>query len=260
MEYRFDGKTVVVTGGSQGIGAGVAKAFAANGAIVMIGDVKEEGCKQTVEEIRSAGGKADYMICDITNVEQVQALMNAFDRLDILVQVAGVALSDTLLHADQEKIQRLVNINLVGTSNVLRAGIEKMKDNGQGKIVTFCSMASRSFGDYTAHYRMTKAGTASLTMSAADAAAKYNINVNGVAPGIVATDMWLKQNAEFRQVEPGSKEAMELTQQAAQRLCPLGRLQTVEDMANATMFLCSDLARNITGQLLNVDGGVTLQI
>ncbi len=260
MDVRFDNKNVVVTGGSQGIGAGVAKAFAANGANVLIGDVKEEGCKKTVEEIRAAGGKADYMICDITNVGQVDALVNKFDKVDVMVHVAGISVTDTLMHADQAKIERLVQVNVVGTSNVIRASINKMKDFNEGKIVVYASMAARRPTDYTGHYAATKAATASLMMSFSLVAAKYNININGIAPGVVATDMWLKQNAEFNNVEPGSEKAMEITKLAAQHLCPMGRLQTVEDMANATMFLASDFACNITGQLLNVDGGVNLQL
>jgi len=260
MDVRFDNKNVVVTGGSQGIGAGVAKAFAANGANVFIGDVNEAGCKKVVEEIRAAGGNAEYMICDITNLDQVDELINKkFEKVDVLVQVAGITLTNTLLAADQAKIERLVEINVVGTSNVLRAAINKMKEYNEGKIVVYASMAARRPTDYTGHYAATKAATASMTMSFALAAAKYNININGICPGVVATDMWLTENAKFNNVEPGSEKAKEITNIAAQHLCPLGRLQTVEDMANATMFLCSPFAENITGQLLNIDGGAVMQ-
>jgi len=261
MEIRFDGKTVLVTGAGAGIGAGVAKAFAANGAYVVICDNREDKIKAVAEEINAAGGKARWMTCDITDVEQVEAFMNCEERVDIVVQVAGIYLAKTLLGADQERIQRMVDVNVMGTSNVIRAALNKMKDNGEGKIVVYASQAARNPGDFTAHYRMTKAATASITMSAAEAAAPYNINVNGIAPGFVETDMFHTQMvSEVYGLEPYSKEA---SAKYAERFAPLvrlKRLQTVEDMANATMFLCSDLAKNITGQLLNVDGGCTLQI
>jgi NAD(P)-dependent dehydrogenase (short-subunit alcohol dehydrogenase family) len=178
--------------------------------------------------------------------------------VDIAVHCVAIMMPEAWLDAPQDKVQRLVNVNVMGTSNVIQETLRKMIPCEQGKFLILASIGGKIAERTIPHYRMSKAAVLSMTMTAAKEAAEHNINVNAICPGIIRTDMWEKQ------LLPDRAERMGLEKEDAwDRITggiPLKRPQTPEDVANAAAFLCSDFAANITGQALNVDGGMCMQL
>ncbi len=259
MEFRFDGQTAVLTGAARGIGSAIAMLLAENGADVVIGDVLDEAGAETCREIREKTGRsAGYVHVDVRDPEQVRALFEAAPTVDLVMHGAGVTVPENIIEAGDAAIRRLFDINILGSSNVVRAALNKMMPQRHGKIVLLSSVAGRFIDKTVTHYRMSKAAMLSLTMSAASFAADYNINVNAVCPGIVRTDMW-------EQLLDEKTKSMNMSREDAwntmvSKLVPLGRAQTKEDIAAAVAFLLSRYGDNITGQALNVDGGQCMQI
>jgi len=259
MEIRFDGKTAVLTGAARGLGRAIAMLLAENGADVVIGDVLDEAGQQTCEEIREKTGRqASYLHVDVRDSEQVQALFDSLPSVDLVMHGAGVTLPENILEASDAAIKRLFDINITGSSNIVRAALNKMLPRESGKIVLLSSVAGRYIDKTVTHYRMSKAAMLSLTMSAAKFAAPHNITINAVCPGIVRTDMW-------EQLLDEKQKSMNLSREEAWKamvgnLIPMGRAQTQEDIAASVAFLLSNYADNITGQALNVDGGQCMQI
>ncbi len=259
MDIRLDGRCAIVTGGAQGIGKGIATALAESGAYVIIADIAREAAVNTVEEIRAAEGRADALSLDITDVKQVDEVMNEAvkmgGKLDICVHAAGIHVAESFLNISQENIERLTRINAIGTSNVMRASLKRMIPNNYGKLVVLTSIAART-GCTDAHYGMTKAAQMHMAWCAAMEVAPYNINVNSIAPGFVYTGMWdtiidTRCGAEKKNIpeerERCWKQAVEETM--------FKRPQTSQDIANMAVFLCSEQAKEITGQCFNVCGG-----
>lgn len=259
MEIRFDNKIAVLTGASRGLGQAIAMLLAENGADVVIGDVLDDAGIRTCEEIREKTGRqATYMHVDVRDPEQVQTLFDAVHVVDMVVHGAGVTVPENILDAGDAAIKRLFDINILGSSNMVRAALKKMLPRKCGKIVLICSVAGRYIDKTVTHYRMSKAAMLSLTMSAASFAAAYNINVNAVCPGIIRTDMWEQLLDEKAISMNMSRE--DAWETMVKNLVPLGRPQTREDIAATVAFLLSNYADNITGQALNVDGGQCMQI
>lgn len=259
MEIRFDGKVSLVIGGSRGLGKSIAQTLAASGSDIVIADVLDEAGVQTCQEIRTLGKDAAYVHTDVTDMAQVQALFAGISQLDIVVHCVGITMTDTLTEASQEKVKRLFDINILGSNNVTQEAMRKMLPQNSGKILLLSSVAGKIADETVPHYRMSKAAVLSLTMSAAMAGAKHNINVNALCPGIIRTDMWEKQ------LLPGKAEQMNMSKEKAwntmvSKLVPMGRAQSPQDIANAAAFLCSDLAENITGQALCIDGGQCMRL
>lgn len=259
MDIRFDGKTAVLTGAARGLGKRIALLLAEGGAKrICIGDVLDDVGTATCEELCALGAEASYHHVDVREPVQVQALFDAVPKADIVLHGAGVTTSDGLLEADDETVKRLFDINILGSSNVMRAALRKMLPEESGKIVLIASVAGRYADKTVTHYRMSKAAMLSLTMSAACIAAPHNINVNAICPGIVRTEMW-------EQLLDGKSQQMHLSREEVWKtmtgnLVPMGRPQTQEDIAAAAAFLLSSYANNVTGQAWNIDGGQCMQI
>ena len=259
MEIRFDNKTAVLTGASRGLGRAIAMLLAENGADVVVGDVLDEGGSATCQEIREKTGRqATYVHVDVRDPNQVKEMFDTVPVVDLVMHGAGVTVPENLIDASDAAIKRLFDINILGSSNVVRAALNKMLPRESGKIVLLSSVAGRYIDKTVTHYRMSKAAMLSLTMSAASFAASHNINVNAVCPGIVRTDMW-------EQLLDEKMKSMNLSREEAWNtmvgnLVPMGRPQTQEDIAATVAFLLSNYADNITGQALNVDGGQCMQI
>ncbi len=253
MDIRFDGKTAVITGGGQGLGKCVALSFAKAGANIVIGDINEKTAQETCKEIEELGVKAMYCLCDVSDPSQVDELMNMPKQLDIMVNVAGIVISNGIDTAPQDKIERLFDVNILGTSNTIRADIERMKPQKSGKILLFSSIAARTHGPSTAHYAASKAAVISMTHSAAHVCGPYNINVNAISPGIIRTAMWEYLLDQMVEKMGGDRE--QHWQNYIKATIPMGRAQEPQDIADAALFLCSDHAKNITGQTLSVCGG-----
>ena len=259
MEIRFDGQNALIIGGARGLGKCIAETLAHSGADIVIADVLDEEGKETCASIRQMGRKASYVHTDVTDAAQVRDLYAGIPRLDIMIHCVGITMTDTWLDASTEKVQRLTNINIMGTNNVTQEALRKMIPQNRGKILLLSSVAGRVAAETVPHYRMSKAAMLSMVMSAAKIAAKHNVNVNGLCPGIIRTDMWETQ------LLPGKAEQMNASKEEVwntmiRNLVPMGRAQIPQDIANAAAFLCSSWADNITGQSLNVDGGQCMQI
>ena len=256
LTIDFTDKTAVVTGGARGLGREIALQLAQCGANVWIADLLENEMRETVAEIKKMGRKASYSATDVSDIEQVKKLMNdaegALGHIDILVHAAAILIPGPLMDARQKNVEAIIDINVLGTCNVIKSGLEAMIPNKAGKIVCIASVAGRSGFRVQGHYNCTKAAQINFVQSAAIEGGAHGINVNTVCPGIIRTKMWdqILEEAEQRTGISQQEEWDGYMKSIAQR-----RPQTEEEIANATLFLCSDLASAITGQALNVDGG-----
>ncbi len=260
----LDGRTALVTGGGRGIGRGIALELAKEGADIVIGDLDLVNAEKTSAEIRDLGVGCTVVEVDVTSEEQaatcVERAIEAKGTIDILVNNAGVVGQHVGgASIDLADWDMCYEVNLKGVWIMSRAIVDHFRENGGGKIVNVASIAGRRGGAGLAHYNASKAGAISVTQSLASDLGGLNVNVNAVCPGLLWTDMW-------RQLEGmiGGDAADEVVDQRrvfdafiAER-CPLGREQTPEDIGMAVAFLASEQARNITGQALNVDGGIEM--
>lgn len=253
---KLEGKVALITGGGQGIGKGVALRLALEGADVVVADMKLETARQTVEEITALGRRALAVPADVRDVAQIQAMVDAtverFGHIDILVPCAGIAQIKGMMDLSEAEWDRIFDVNVKGVFFTLQAVARQMMQQRSGAIVTISSIAGRAARPLQAHYGASKAAVISITRSAAAALAPYGVTVNAICPGIVKTPMWDqldRQMTEEQGLAPG-----EYTQQRLAQI-PLGRLETVDDVANAVAFFVSLDANYITGQALNVDGG-----
>jgi meso-butanediol dehydrogenase/(S,S)-butanediol dehydrogenase/diacetyl reductase len=256
-------KNALVTGGGRGIGRGIVLALADAGADVAIGDVDLEGAERTAKEVEARGRRSAVVRLDVSDPdsarEAVDRVLSLLGGIDVLVNNAGVVQDHIGLEASDEDFDRCYAVNLKGIWNVSTALVPHFRERGGGKIVNIASIAGRRGVDALAPYAASKAAAISLTQSLAAGLGADNVNVNAVCPGLLWTPMWEKLEGMFRR---DSSTAV-VSQRAAfdahiQANCPLKREQTPEDIGHAVVFLVSDGARNVTGQALNVDGGITM--
>lgn len=245
---NFEGKVVLVTGAGRGIGREIAVSFSSQGAYVAANDITPINLDQTIEQINAAGGVAKDFVTDISKKMPVQAMvaqiLDQWERIDILVNNAGVEPHAPLLELDAWDWQRTLDVNLSGAFYTIQTVAREMRAQGSGVIVNIASIAGRAHGlkDRSA-YVASKMGLIGLTREAARELAADNIRVNAVCPGVIATEM----TADLRQDEAMVARWLEDI--------PQHRLGHPQDIAGIVMFLCSDAARYITGQAINVDGG-----
>jgi NAD(P)-dependent dehydrogenase (short-subunit alcohol dehydrogenase family) len=243
-------KVAIVTGSARGIGLGIARVFAREGAVVVINGLDLRSTKKTADAIVAAGGRAIPFAADVTNKANLDAMvaetLKQFGRLDILVNNAGIEAPPRLLEdIPESQWDRVMGVNLKGVMLCCQAVIPTMKKQKQGRIINVGSTASvrmTFFG--SADYTAAKHGVAGLTQHLAWELADSHITVNGVCPGGVLTPL-MEENTteEFREF-------------VRNRLIPLGRLCTPEEIGEAASFLASDRAQMISGQMLSVDGGL----
>jgi 3-oxoacyl-[acyl-carrier protein] reductase len=245
---EFSGKVALVTGAGRGIGRAIALAFAQEGAAVAANDLAPDNLERTVQAISAAGGTARSFEADVSKKMQVQSMIEsvreAYDRIDFLVNNAGVEPHNSLLTFDEWDWDRTLAVNLKGAFLLTQSVGRVMADEGGGAIVNIGSIAGRAHGlANRAAYVASKMGLLGLTRESARELAPHGIRVNAVCPGVVATEM----TAELRKDEGMMRKWL--------ADIPLGRLGDPEDVGGVVLFLCSDKARYITGQALNVDGG-----
>lgn len=243
------GKVALITGGSRGIGRAIAEKLASLGASVVVNyHTNEAAANEVVETIRQAGGQAMAVQGDVRNAEDarriVKATLDEFGRLDILVNNAGTTRDNLLALMKEDDWDLVLDTNLKGAYHVTKAAIRPMMKQRNGRIINITSVAGVAGNPGQANYSAAKAGLIGFTKSVAKELGPRNITVNAVAPGYVPTDLTANLPEDLIQ------RAVELT--------PLGRLGTVEDVANVVAFLASDEAGFITGQVLRVDGGMVI--
>ena len=239
-------KVVIVTGASRGIGRSLALNMAAQGAKLVLSARSAEALAQLVTEIQAAGGAAVAVAGDVSSAtaanELVDAGMQAFGRIDVLVNNAGITRDALLLRMKDEDWDDVLNINLKGAFLCTRAAAKVMSKQRYGRIINISSVVGEMGNPGQANYCASKAGLLGLTKSVARELARRNVTVNAITPGFIVTDM----------TEALPEKARE--ELAAQ--IPLGRLGSADDIAHAVIFLASDQAGYITGQTLGVNGGM----
>ena len=245
-ELRLAGKVALVTGGAQGIGKAIALLLAQNGSDIVISDINLEKAEETVKEIEGAGQRAMAIKVDVANsgeVERmVQTILERFGHIDILVNNAGIARDKLILRMSEEDWDAVLGVNLKGTFNCTKAIIRHMSKQRSGKIVSIASVVGEMGNAGQANYSASKAGVIGFTKTIAREFAQRGVNVNAIAPGYIETPM--------TDALPGkAKEEL-------RRLIPMDRLGRPEDVAEAVLFLVSEASSYITGQVLNVNGGI----
>jgi len=239
-------KVAIVTGAGRGIGKAIAIALAREGASVIINDVNIQTAEKVTKEIKSLGWKALAIQVDVSDSKEVnqmvQSAIKKFKRVDILVNNAAIIKRGSIEDLNEEDWDRVMDVNLKGAFNCMKAVAGIMKKQRYGKIVNISSIAGK-IGDLASApcYGASKAGMICLAKSLARELAAYNINVNVVAPHAIKTDM--------------SKEWSEEKRKNIIANIPLGRMGEPEDIAEAVVFLVSDKAKFITGEVLDVNGG-----
>lgn len=239
-------KVVVVTGASRGIGRAIASKMAAAGAKVVVSARSTEALESLVDEVRKQGGEAVSVPTDISKSSDVQAMfdaaMNAFGRVDVLVNNAGITRDNLLVRMKDADWDAVLDTNLKGAFLCTRAAAKIMGKQRVGRIINISSVVGEMGNAGQANYCASKAGLIGLTKSVARELAKRNVTVNAVTPGFIVTDMTDTLSEKVKDSLLGQ--------------IPLGRFGEAEDIVSAVMFLASDQAAYITGQVLGVNGGM----
>ena len=239
-------KVAIVTGAGRGIGTAIALSLAREGAIVVVNDVDIKTAKEVVKKIESLGHQAVAIQVDVSDSKEVnrmvQIVLRKFKKVDILINNAGIIRRGSIEDLVEDDWDRVIDVNLKGAFNCAKAVVGIMKKQRYGKIVNISSIAGK-IGDLASApcYGASKAGMACLAKSLARELAPYGVNVNVIAPHAIETDM--------------SKEWSEEKRKRIIADIPLGRLGEPEDVAEAALFLVSDKAKFITGEVLDVNGG-----
>jgi 3-oxoacyl-[acyl-carrier protein] reductase len=244
-------KTVLITGAGIGIGRATAKAFAKAGYAVVATDVLEKEGAAVADEIARGGGKAEFHRLDVRSTEAADAVVAAAEKkyggIDAIVANAGIAHRVPLAKLDDEKWDHTFEIDLKGIYRVVRPAVAGMRARKRGAIVCLSSIMGVAYGwDEHVHYSSAKAGVVGLVRGLAVELAKDGVRVNGVAPGYIRTAQLLSEEHSL-----GPKGA-----EAAGAFIPMGRIGEPEEIADVIVFLASDGARYMTGQVVVVDGGL----
>ncbi len=248
MSINFQNQVVLVTGAGRGIGKAIALAFAREGAKVAVNDINPDSCEATANEINASGGEAAAFHADVANKMAVQSMLidleDRWGRVDVLINNAGVEPHKPIVQLDEWDWNRTIDVNLKGAFICSQSVGRMMIKQGGGVIVNIASIAGRAAGlrDRSA-YVASKTGLIGFTKECAREFAAHHIRVNAVCPGVIITEM----TAHLRDNEAQMKKWLEDI--------PLGRLGEPDDVTGLVLFLCSDAARYITGQAINVDGG-----
>jgi NAD(P)-dependent dehydrogenase (short-subunit alcohol dehydrogenase family) len=248
----LEGRVALVTGGSRGIGKGIALGLAADGADVAINYRRdEEAARETVAEIESLGRKAAAYKASIDNIDEDQAMvddaLSTFGHVDILVNNAGIASrGGSVAKTDPAEVERVIGTHAIGAHHLCRMLVPQMRERERGDIIMISSVATRTLGGGGAPYNMAKAALEALAITLANEEKTKGIRVNIVAPGLVDTEMG-------RRLVKGAMGVEDI--RTLDKGMPLGRVCTPDDVAGVVRFLVSDAAFYVTGQRIYVEGG-----
>ncbi|MGC9364273.1 MAG: 3-oxoacyl-[acyl-carrier-protein] reductase [Fidelibacterota bacterium] len=248
MELNFTEKVVLVTGSGRGIGRTIAETFARQGATIVLSDYNAEALTDAKQEFLGKKYPSLALPCDVTREDQVNELIeqivNTYNRIDIIVNNAGITRDTLLMRMKTEQWDAVINTNLKGVFLVTKAVTKQLIKQRFGKIINISSVIGLIGNAGQGNYAASKAGVIGFTKSVARELASRNITVNAIAPGYIETEM-------TRILDEKSKETM-------LSAIPLKRAGNSQDVANAALFLASPLADYITGQVIKVDGGMVM--
>ena len=248
LEKRLEGKVALVTGGARGIGKAISARLAAEGAKLAIVDIMLDVAQATADEFTAQGVEAKAYAANVASFADAEAtvaqVVADFGSLDILVNNAGITRDTLMLRMTEEDFDKVIAVNLKGTFNFTKASIRPMMKARAGKIINIASVVGRMGNVGQANYAASKAGVIGLTKTVAKEFASRNIQANAVAPGYIITDMTGKLSEEARE--------------AFMQVIPMKRGGTPEDVANVVYFLASPDSDYVTGQVINIDGGMLM--
>jgi 3-oxoacyl-[acyl-carrier protein] reductase len=247
-EKRLEGKVALVTGGARGIGKAICERLAAEGAKLAIVDILLDVAEQTAAEFKGKGVEAAAFAADVSKLESAEATVDAvlkeFGQIDILINNAGITRDTLMMRMSEQDWDLVIAVNLKGTFNFTKAVCRPMMKARSGKIVNVASVVGRMGNAGQANYSASKAGVIGLTKTTAKEFATRNIQVNAVAPGYIQTEM--------------TGILSEAAVNAFLSVIPMKRPGTPEDVADVVYFLCSDDSNYVTGQVINIDGGMLM--
>jgi len=256
--FRLDGKVALVTGASYGIGFAIASAYANMGATIVFNDIKQELVDKGLASYQEAGIKAHGYVCDVTDEEQVQAMVAKIEQevgiIDILVNNAGIIKRIPMLEMSAKDFRQVIDVDLNAPFIVSKAVIPGMMKKGHGKIINICSMMSELGRETVSAYAAAKGGLKMLTRNICSEYGEANIQCNGIGPGYIATP----QTAPLRERQPdGSRHPFD---QFIVSKTPAARWGTPDDLMGPAVFLASDASDFVNGHILYVDGGILAYI
>lgn len=241
-------RVAIVTGGARGIGKAIALLFAQEGADIAICDVNQETLASAKKEIEALGRKVLAEVVDVTKADQVdnftQKTLDNFRKIDILINNAGITRDGLLVRMSEADWDLVLAVNLKGAFNFTKAAAKIMMKQRDGRIVNMASIIGIMGNAGQANYAASKGGLIAFTKTVAKELASRNVRANAIAPGFIQTDMTAKLSDEVK------SEML--------KFVPLGKLGTVQDVANLALFLASDNSSYITGQVIQVDGGMVM--
>jgi meso-butanediol dehydrogenase/(S,S)-butanediol dehydrogenase/diacetyl reductase len=254
---RFQNKTVLITGASRGIGAGLAQRFAQEGANLVL-SANEPRVEEVAAELEKSGAKAIPVICDVTSKAEVEGLfavaIKRFGAVDVSIQNAGVITIAKIEDLTEAEWDKVMAVNTKGVFLCCQEAARHMRPRHSGRIINTASGQARQGFIYTPHYAASKFGVVGITQSLAKELAPTGITVNAFCPGIIDTDMWAYNDQAWGKLL-GNYGPGELMQEWVNNI-PMKRVGRPEDVAGLVTFLASDDAGYITGQTINVDGGL----
>jgi meso-butanediol dehydrogenase/(S,S)-butanediol dehydrogenase/diacetyl reductase len=258
MAGRLSGRTIIVTGGGSGIGAGISRGMAEEGANVVIADLNAEAGNAVASSIEAAGGSAAATVCDVTDRASVAAAVafavERFGRLDAYFNNAGMNAPLKFLDITESNFELVMRVNALGVLiGTQEAAKQFLAQGTPGKIINTASIAGRTGFPNFAPYSAAKAAVISLTQAAARSLAEHGITVNGFAPGVVETPLWTKLDADLEAIGEGDSGFASMSGDIL-----LGRPAQPEDLVPTAVFLAAPDSDYITGQIIPIEGGMIL--
>ncbi len=255
---KLDGKAVMITGAGRGIGAGIARRAASEGARVAVTDVDAGAAEAMAAQIADAGGTAIGLGCDVTDrdgvAKVIKAVVSEYGRLDVAFNNAGISKAVRFLDTTEDDFQKIMAVNAGGVFICMQEEAAQMRTQGGGKIVNTASIAGKTGFPLFAAYSASKFAVVALTQAGAQALGADGITVNSFCPGVVATELWQQLDGEFIEMGESEKPGQALEEFGA--AITLGRLSKPDDIEGLAVFLASSDSDYITGQSINVDGGM----
>jgi len=244
----LENKTAIVTGGARGIGEAICLKLASEGCNIVVSDIDLEGAQQTAANLQKAGVEAIAVKTNVASLEDaenlIQAAMDKFGKIDILVNNAGITRDNIVMRMNETEWDAVIAVNLKGTFNCIKAANRVLFKQRSGKIINMASVVGVMGNLGQANYSASKAGVIGLSKSVAKEFGSRNIQVNAIAPGYIETEM--------------TKKLPDSAKEAFLNVIPLKRPGTPEDVAQVVLFLAGPLSDYITGQVIQVDGGMLM--